>query len=132
MINHHGLDCCTIHGNLGPKYCHSIRKKVLQVIQQTALAIGEIKETKNGGRRKQRNVNNSRIRMATLIMKNHYSTYTMCIYIYNYIVNMLHNIIEKVVKFGTGPHELPDKLLLALLAVAQSSSNPPGRGMKHV
>jgi hypothetical protein len=45
---------------------------------------------------------------------------------------MLHNIIEKVVKFGTGPHELPDKLLLALLAVVQSSTNPPGRGMKHV
>ena len=78
MINHHGLDCCTIHGNLGPTYCHSIGKKVLQVIQQTALAIGEIKETKNGGRK----VNNSRIRMATLIMKNHFSTYTMCIYIY--------------------------------------------------
>lgn len=58
--------------------------------------------------------------------------YIYNVYIYNYILNMLHNIIEKVVKFGTGPHELPDKLLLALLAVVQSSSNPPGRGMKHV
>lgn len=115
----------------GPKYCHSIRKKVLQVIQQTALAIGEIKETKNGGRRKQKKRKQLKNKDGNPYHEKSVF-YIYNVYIYNYILNMLHNIIEKVVKFGTGPHELPDKLLLALLAVVQSSSNPPGRGMKHV